>query len=258
MMTRPGTITEAIDALAPWFHNLHLPGGVQTAPNHHFGDFPRFKWEPIARHVPEDLTGKRVLDIGCNAGFYSFAFAERGAQVLGIDINPHYLKQARWAAEVLGMAGRTRFQSGTVYDVPELGEGFDIIVFMGVFYHLRYPMLALDCVAQMKPELMIFQSLSFGDPHSVADTGGARFQDRDRLEAPGWPKLAFIEKEFSGDPTNWWVPNRAAILAMLATAGFSVSVEPGEETFLCHHDPAAASAWWDESEFAAARGRGKC
>lgn len=123
--------TEAITALGPWFHNLHLPGGVQTAPHHHFGDFPRFKWQAIAPHMPDDLSGKRVLDIGCNAGFYSFALAERGASVLGLYIDEHYLEQARWAAKITGLSGRTEFRKGTVYDVERLGEDFDIVVFMG-------------------------------------------------------------------------------------------------------------------------------
>ncbi|HJU26111.1 MAG TPA: DUF1698 domain-containing protein, partial [Rhodanobacteraceae bacterium] len=83
--------------LAPWFHNLHLPQGVQTCPGHPLGDFPAFKWREIAPHVPSDLSGWRVLDIGCNAGFYSFELAARGARVTGIDIDPHYLDQARWA-----------------------------------------------------------------------------------------------------------------------------------------------------------------
>src|SRR5437763_6983773 len=80
-----------IHELAPWFHNLHLPGGRQTAPDHPLGDFPAFKWQQLAAALPEDMTGLRVLDIGCNAGFYSLAVAGRGAHVLGIDVDPHYL-----------------------------------------------------------------------------------------------------------------------------------------------------------------------
>ena len=88
----------------------------------------------------------------------------------------------------------------------------------------------------------------------VADTSDASFQDRRRLDEPSWPKLAFIETTFSGDPTNWWVPNRAGVLAMLAAAGFQVDAEPGEEMFVCHHDAAAPRGWWDAREFCAARG----
>jgi tRNA (mo5U34)-methyltransferase len=92
-----------IEALGPWFHNLHLPGGVQTLPNHFLGgDFPNFKWQQIQPYLPADLSGWRVLDVGCNAGFYSFELARRGASVLGMDVDPHYLAQARWALAAPG------------------------------------------------------------------------------------------------------------------------------------------------------------
>src|SRR5256885_1402994 len=96
--------------LGPWFHNLHLPDGTQTCPEHWAGDFPAFKWREIAPHVPADLAGWTCLDIGCNAGFYTFELARRGASVLGIDVDEHYLKQARWAAAELGLADRVRFE----------------------------------------------------------------------------------------------------------------------------------------------------
>ncbi len=66
-----------IEELKPWFHNLHLPDGQETAPDHPLGDFPAFKWKQIAPHLPRDLAGWQVIDIGCNAGFYSFELARR-------------------------------------------------------------------------------------------------------------------------------------------------------------------------------------
>jgi len=222
-----------IERLGPWFHNLHLPGGVQTAPDHYFGDFPAFKWRQIANALPDDLRGRRVLDIGCNAGFYSFALAERGADVLGIDADPQFLRQARWAAEVMGLP-RVRFERCSVYDIDKLSGRFDIVVFMGVFYHLRYPLLALDLIAERRPDLLLFQSLTFGEggtdpgPREALD-----FSTRRRLGDPDWPHLAFVEGVFNNDPTNWWVPNAPAAEAMLRAAGFAVTARPAPETYLC-------------------------
>ena len=93
------SVARQIAELGPWFHNLHLPSGEQTAPEHGLGDFPRRVWQGIAPHVPEDLRGWTALDIGCNAGFYAFELARRGAEVTAIDHDGHYLRQARWAAE---------------------------------------------------------------------------------------------------------------------------------------------------------------
>jgi tRNA (mo5U34)-methyltransferase len=253
-VARHDPLDAEIAALGPWFHNLHLPDGRQTAPHHHFGDFPHFKWQQIAPHVPDDLSGQHVLDIGCNAGFYSFELARRGAWVLGLEPNLHYLKQAVWAAKRMGLGELTEFREGSAYRVAELGSRFDIVVFMGVFYHLRYPLLALDGIARLQPSMLIFQTLTHGDRDDVARTAKPCFQDRERLGQPGWPKMAFIEGEFSGDPTNWWVPNRACVLAMLAAAGFRVEAEPGDEIFLCRFDRSARRGWWDEREWRQASG----
>ena len=251
-----GDERHAIAALGPWFHNLHLPSGLQTCPEHWAGDFPRWKWLEFERHLPQDLSGWRALDIGCNAGFYSFELAGRGAEVLGIDIDPHYLAQARWAAARFGLTG-VRFARREVYELDS-AERFDLVLFMGVLYHLRYPLLALDLLARLQPRLLVFQTLTQGStaisPWAQQDCD---FATRDRLAAADWPHLAFVESSFCGDPTNWWVPNRAAVVGMLRAAGFDILTRPGEETWLCRGAAApstdAQSAMLDRAQ--AARGR---
>src|ERR1044071_9220688 len=157
---------KTVAQLGPWFHNLHLPDGTQTAPDHFLGDFPAFKWEQIRDHLPADLHGWTALDIGCNAGFYSFELARRGARVTGIDYDPRYLRQARWAARRFGVEDRVDFRRMQVYDLGRNAGGvggderWDLVLFMGVLYHLRYPLLGLDIVARRVRRLMIFQTLT--------------------------------------------------------------------------------------------------
>src|ERR671932_262566 len=128
-------------ALGEWFHNIDL-GGVSTAPNHFLGDYPSIKWRNFRHAIPEDLTGMSVLDIGCNGGFYSIEMKRRGAaRVLGVDHDSQYLDQARFAAKVLGFD--IEFRTLSVYELPSLKERFDLVLFMGVFYHLRNPLHAL-------------------------------------------------------------------------------------------------------------------
>src|SRR5436190_4737290 len=135
-------IERCIRELGDWFHNLNL-NGVQTAPNHFLGDYPEIKWRNFANAIPADLRGKTVLDIGCNAGFYSIEMKRRGAdRVLGVDFDETYLSQARFAAEVC--SADIEFRQLSVYDVGKLGEKFDVVLFLGVLYHLRHPLLALD------------------------------------------------------------------------------------------------------------------
>ncbi|MBV9769301.1 MAG: DUF1698 domain-containing protein, partial [Bryobacterales bacterium] len=95
-------IQQQVEQLGPWFQNMNL-GGVFTAPNHFLGDYPQVKWKTFADAIPGDLSGKSVLDIGCNAGFYSLEMKRRGAdRVVGIDHDEVYLAQARFACKVAG------------------------------------------------------------------------------------------------------------------------------------------------------------
>jgi beta-xylosidase/SAM-dependent methyltransferase len=135
---------------------------VQTAPNHFLNDYPNVKWRRFQHAIPEDLSGKSVLDIGCNGGFYAIEMKRRGAdRVLGVDFDDRYLEQARFAAEVKGVD--IEFRKLSVYDVAQLQERFDVVLFMGVLYHLRHPLLALDLIHDhVAGDLMVFQSMQRG------------------------------------------------------------------------------------------------
>ena len=245
------TLQEKIDALGPWFHNLHLTDAdgtdVQTRPDCPFGDFPRFKWDEIKDTLPADLAGKTVLDIGCNAGFYTIELARRGADVTAIDLNPHYLTQAKFAVEHCGLSDKVTFHKMQVYDLARRpGWGFDVVIFMGVFYHLRYPLLGLDLVTRtLRPGgSMVFQTLTMpgDDGPEPADMEGLGFKDRDRLAEPGWPKMAFFERGFSGDPTNWWAASESGCESLLRSCRLKVTHRPGHEIFVATPDPDAYDA----------------
>lgn len=253
-------IHQRIEQFRPWFHNLHLPDGSQTAPDHFLGDFPAYKWAELAAVLPDDLTGWRALDIGCNAGYYSFELARRGASVTAVDSNPHYLAQARWAGELLGLNPRIDYRQSQVYELADWEpRSFDLVLFLGVFYHLRYPLLGLDIAARLVRRQLAFQTLTMPG-EAVFEPGPDRdIDDRDAMTAPGWPKMAFIEHKLAGDRTNWWAPNHAAVEAMLRSVGMQVVGRPGTEMYLCRPDPENPSAVesWDRDEFLAATGAGR-
>jgi len=240
--SRAAAVRRRIDALGPWFHNLDL-GGVETAPDHFLGDYPRFKFDRFAGALP-DLGGKSVLDIGCNAGFYAFEMKRRGAaRVLGIDEDPRYLEQARFAAAELGWDD-VEFRRLSVYDVGALGERFDLVLFMGVLYHLRHPLLALDLIREhVAADRMLFQTMQRG-PETVAPVPEdhpfhkpGTFDEPEIFGDPGYPRLHFIERCYAGDWTNWWAPNRACSEAMLRAAGFRIEARPEAEVYLCRIAP---------------------
>ena len=231
-------IETRVQELGPWFHNLSL-AGVQTAPNHFLGDYPSTKWHDFAHAIPEDLSGLTVLDVGCNGGFYSIQMKLRGAKrVLGIDYDEDYLKQARFAAEVLDLD--ISFDVLSVYEVDRLHERFDVVLFMGVLYHLRHPLLALDLLRQhVVKDLFIFQSMLRGSSTLPEIAEDYPFSEKAAFDKPGFPKLHFIENRYSEDPTNWWIPNRACAEAMLRSAGFRIESMPEREVFVCRSDKGA-------------------
>jgi tRNA (mo5U34)-methyltransferase len=225
-------IQKKVKELGDWFHNLDLRG-VKTAPSHFLGDYPNQKWRRFAHAIPADLRGKSVLDIGCNAGFYSIEMKRRGAaRVVGVDSDPRYLAQARFAASVCGADIELRNLS--VYEVAELGERFDIVLFLGVLYHLRHPLLALDLLHKyVVKETLVFQSMLRGSNAVETIEDDYPFSEVAIFDRPAYPKMFFVEESYSHDPTNWWIPNAACAMAMLRSAGFCIRERPEPEVFVC-------------------------
>lgn len=231
-------LEERIAELGPWFHNMVI-GGVRTAPQHFLGDYPAVKYRHFRDSIPADLTGKTVLDIGCNGGFYSLEMKRRGAErVVGIDTDEHYLRQARFAAEVCDLS--IDFLRMPVWQVAQLQEKFDLVIFMGVLYHLRHPLLALDLIHEhVAKDLLLFQSMQRGSREIEALDENYDIMAPGPFDAPGHPKLHFIEHRYSNDVTNWWIPNRACTEAMLRSAGFNIQAQPEDEVYLCTWRPLA-------------------
>jgi tRNA (mo5U34)-methyltransferase len=225
-------IQERVRELGDWFHNINLRG-IQTAPHHFLGDYPSVKWRLFEHAIPPDLSGRSVLDVGCNGGFYSIEMKRRGAsRVLGIDSDARYLAQARFAAEVAD--AEIEFRQMSVYEIPALQERFDVVLFMGVLYHLRHPLLALDILQRFAVrDMLVFQSMLRGSSRVPQVAPDYEFQETTPFDDPAYPRMYFVEHRYAGDPTNWWIPNRACAEAMLRSAGFHIVDHPEEEVFIC-------------------------
>jgi tRNA (mo5U34)-methyltransferase len=232
----PVQIEERVRSLGRWFHNIDLHG-VKTAPDHFLGDYPNIKWQHFAHAIPADLSGKSVLDVGCNAGFYSIEMKKRGAaRVVAIDSDETYLAQGRFAAGVSGY-GDIEFRKMDVYDVSNLGEQFDVVIFMGVLYHLRHPLLALDILHDtVVKDMMVFQSMQRGSSNVVGVADDYPFWDHAVFQRDGYPLMYFVEKKYAEDPTNWWIPNRACVEAMLRSSGFRIVDHPEDEVYICRKE----------------------
>jgi tRNA (mo5U34)-methyltransferase len=215
----------------PWFHNLRIDG-IETAPNHPLGDFPANFFAHFSHAIPEDLTGWSVLDIGCNGGFYSFEMKRRGAdRVLGVDHDPAYLEHAKYARERLGLD--VEFRQLDVYNIDQIGERFDLVLFLGVLYHLRHPLYALEKVASLVRQRLLFQTMERGSKATGPFQWDYPINEKAIFEDECFPRLYFVESSYAGDPSNWFIPNAAASQAMLRSCGLEILDRPCDEVYLC-------------------------
>ena len=184
-----------------------------------------------------------MLDIGCNAGFYSIEMKRRGAdRVVGIDFDARYLAQARFAAEVTGQD--IEFRELSVYDVARLGERFDIVLFMGVLYHLRHPLLALDLIHEhVAEDLLVFQSMQRGSDEVEPVAADYDFFEQEHFDRPGLSEAALHRAPLRPRPDQLvGRRTRPAPQAMLRSAGFEILDHPEEEVYVCRAGGAAEAA----------------
>jgi tRNA (mo5U34)-methyltransferase len=104
---------------------------------------------------------------------------------------------------------------------------------MGVFYHLRYPLFALDKVIKKAKSHLVFQTMVRGSLGSPELKDDYHFWNKEIFNDPDFPRMYFIEKSYAGDPTNWWIPNHGAMEAMLRSSGLETESHPEPETWIC-------------------------
>jgi tRNA (mo5U34)-methyltransferase len=164
---------------------------------------------------------------------------------VGIDSDDEYLAQARLAAEVNELD--IEFHRLSVYDVGALKESFDLVLFMGVLYHLRHPLLALDLLHEHAVrDFLVFQSMQRGSAEVCKLQDNYQFWETELFDKSTYPKLHFVEHRYADDPTNWWIPNRACAEAMLRSAGFEIVSHPEIEVYICRRGrrpPLAAAVY---------------
>jgi tRNA (mo5U34)-methyltransferase len=160
-----------------------------------------------------------------------------------VDSDDRYLAQAKLASDVLGFPD-IELRKLDVYDVGALGERFDIVIFMGVLYHLRHPLLALDLIREhVAGDMLLFQSMQRGSKNVLKLDEDYDFSESDLFFEASYPKLHFVERSYSGDWTNWWIPNRACSEAMLRASGFTIEQRIEEEVYLCRLADRPYGAW---------------
>ncbi|MCI0339422.1 MAG: DUF1698 domain-containing protein [Acidobacteria bacterium] len=199
-----------------WWHSIDLGEGHVTAGVHKLEElcdnYSRFD-------LPQDLSGRRLLDIGCWDGFYSFEAEKHGAEVVAVDCwRPENFFKAREA-----LRSKVEFHDLNVYEVTRARLGsFDIVFFLGVLYHLRHPLLALEQVCEVTRDFAVIES------HVI-----------DNVFPTEHPVMEYYEfDELGGQYDNWWGPNLECLTRLTRSAGFArveiLRREPTRATIKAH------------------------
>ena len=121
----------------------------------------------------------------------------------------------------------------TIVRQIEISGQFDYVLFMGVFYHLRYPLFALDKIVKKAAGKLVFQTMVRGPEEILKPERDYSFSDTQIFEEPNFPAMYFIEQSYSNDYTNWWIPNRSAVEGMLRSSGLTILDRPEQDTWIC-------------------------
>jgi tRNA (mo5U34)-methyltransferase len=243
-MTRD-EILDGLKILEPWFHRIDLGDGIFTKTESVMGervDHPRQTWEVIQQCLPADLTGKSVLDVGCNGGFYCVEAKRRGAaRVLGVDGQRQHVRQALFVREVLGLD--LEFRRFSVYDLdPETIGVFDITLALGLVYHLKHLVLGLERLYEVTRELLIVETAIIPPEQTPASFVQQLGEIRQTLHP-----LAYAENppEAKEQVYNWFLPSPDALRVLLLNTGFAEAsvfdVTRDRAVLVCRKDPSAVS-----------------
>ena len=226
----PEQILSEVNKLGPWFHWIDLGQGVVTKTKSAVGEpveHPVPTWRAVQNCVPKDLSGKSVLDVGCNAGFYSIEMKRRGAaRVVGVDSQRDLIRQAIFVRRVLDVD--VEYHRSSVYDLdPKTMGQFDITLALGLIYHCKHLVLALEKLFAITRELLVIETAVY-PPEKVPasfryDVGGMR---------PTLHPMAYVENASEAKEAvyNWFLPGVDALTALLKNVGFdSIDVVPGAQ-----------------------------
>jgi tRNA (mo5U34)-methyltransferase len=234
----PAETEKEVRDLGWWYQHFELPGGVWTGRGQEPAYRPETRWRLFEPYLPKDLSGKTVLDVGGNAGYFSIQMMLRGAtRCVLVEPYLEFARQAEYAARCFGVELEIVNDDVHVYCLTN-ADRFDFVLFLGLFYHLKYPVLVLDRLAEMTQETMVFQSHSVGSGKEArADRSNyAPARDDGLLDDPGFPRLSFIEKLYNRDPTTWWIPNPSALEPLLRSAGLKVVARPDPQVLVAQPD----------------------
>lgn len=200
-----------------WHHIFEVIPGVIT-PGRSYRN-PRTALNRLG--VPQSLKGIRALDVGCSDGAYAFELARRGADVVAFDV-----KNSKRVDLIKRLTGLDiEYHQMSYYDDIQTLGMFDLIIFFGVFYHMKHPILVLEKLRSMANDgcMLCFEgeSLDHTDNQLLDESLVIALQNK--------PVAFFVEGNYHKCDTNWFIPNRECVRAWVKSAGWEdIKLAPDE------------------------------
>jgi tRNA (mo5U34)-methyltransferase len=200
------TLIEEVKRVGPWFHQIELTEAVRTrdvapSPGPQPKDHPLPRWEQLRDEIPADLSGMRVLDVGCADGFFSIEMARRGAaEVVAVDPWAKAVARVAFVRDHFGL-GAIAPRQGDVYGLDESYGRFDFILALALLYHLEHPLLGLQRMFPLSDVLYLESITVDDDDHSYL-----------YLRHPDESGSHFVPK---------WLPTRRCLRDMLTWVGYA-------------------------------------
>jgi tRNA (mo5U34)-methyltransferase len=227
-----------------WWHAIDVGDGIVT-PGSCGVALQQFIWNTL--HMPDDMTGLRVLDVGAYDGFFSFECERRGAEVVAIDVVPEDCRCFALAKRLLG--SRIQYFQMSVYelDAQRLGGQFDFVLFLGVYYHLRHLFIALDNLWSIARKELRIETHIIDNHFVLGDGSVVKLKDIDpRLVDVPIYRFYRLNELHPLDYSNWFGGNVKAVSESLESAGFTptlLGTYDGRGVFRAVKNPTTPREW---------------
>jgi len=227
---------EELPKLDVWHHAINLGDGIVTNQSGTAYN-PELRWTLMEPFLPKNLEGKSVLDVGCNSGYFSMMMKKRGAsRVVALETFDMPIAQTKFIAKWFDVDLEIVQDDVHTYCLTT-EERFDYVIFLGLYYHLKYPNIVLDRLAEMTKSKLFFQTVTV--PPVIKEFHPQENytveEKNEKINSLDFPRMMFIETKFNNDLSNWWVANNAAVISLLRNAGLKI-INIEKTLYVCEPD----------------------